>query len=131
MAEKPDQLFETMLKEAGVPTTEAAMKAEWDAINAAEGSQITNNSAWSPFPRRPVAPHPELLLKGELRGLAPERHLCSVVPAIHDATAVNPFQQLALVALVLARRKRGSVEILLLPDPAAGQRKSLPPHPAG
>ena len=49
MAEKPDQLFETMLKEAGVPTTEAAMKAEWDAINAAEGSQITNNSAWSPF----------------------------------------------------------------------------------
>ena len=49
MAEKPDQLFETMLKKAGVPTTEAAMKAEWDAINAAEGSQITNNSAWSPF----------------------------------------------------------------------------------
>lgn len=49
MAEKPDQLFETMLEEAGVPTTEAAMKAEWDAINAAEGSQITNNSAWSPF----------------------------------------------------------------------------------
>ena len=31
MAEKPDQLFETMLKEAGVPITEAAMKAEWDA----------------------------------------------------------------------------------------------------
>ena len=25
------------------------MKAEWDAINAAEGSQITNDSAWSPF----------------------------------------------------------------------------------
>ena len=49
MAEKPDQLFETMLEEASVPTTEAAMKAEWDAINAAEGSQITNNSAWSPF----------------------------------------------------------------------------------
>lgn len=49
MAEKSEQLFEAMLKEAGMPTTETALKAEWDAINTAEGSQITNNSAWSPF----------------------------------------------------------------------------------
>ena len=41
--------FTRMLKEAGVPTTEAAMQAEWDAINDAQGSQITNDSAWSPF----------------------------------------------------------------------------------
>ena len=51
MAEKPDQLFETMLKEAGVPITETAMKAEWDAINAAEGSQIIRQSkgSWGNF----------------------------------------------------------------------------------
>lgn len=44
-----DKLFEGMLKEAGVPVTEAEMEARWKAINEAEGSLITNDSAWSPF----------------------------------------------------------------------------------
>ena len=49
MAENPDQLFEAMLQEAEIPTTAAGMQSRWDAINVEEGSQITNNSAWSPF----------------------------------------------------------------------------------
>ena len=44
-----EQIFEKMLSEAGIPTTEAGMRGRWDTINAEEGSQITNNSAWSPF----------------------------------------------------------------------------------
>jgi uncharacterized phage protein gp47/JayE len=43
------ELFEGMLKEAGVPTTEAEMEAQWKQINEDEGSLITNDSAWSPF----------------------------------------------------------------------------------
>ena len=42
-------LFENMLKEAGVPTTEEEMEARWKAINEGQGSLITNDSAWSPF----------------------------------------------------------------------------------
>ncbi|WP_419787307.1 baseplate J/gp47 family protein [Pseudodesulfovibrio sp.] len=43
------ELFEDMLKEAGVPTTEAEMEAQWKQINEEEGSLITNDSKWSPF----------------------------------------------------------------------------------
>jgi len=44
-----DELFENMLKEAGVPTTEEEMEATWKQINEEEGSLITNDSNWSPF----------------------------------------------------------------------------------
>ncbi|BCS89961.1 baseplate J/gp47 family protein [Pseudodesulfovibrio sediminis] len=43
------KLFEKMLTEAGVPTTEAEMEAQWKQINEDEGSLITNDSSWSPF----------------------------------------------------------------------------------
>ncbi|HEU6437425.1 MAG TPA: baseplate J/gp47 family protein [Nitratidesulfovibrio sp.] len=43
------ELFTLMLREAGMPVTQAEMQQQWDALNTAEGSQITNNSAWSPF----------------------------------------------------------------------------------
>ncbi len=44
-----EELFTAMLRESGMPVTQEEMAAEWDAINAAQGSLITNNSAWSPF----------------------------------------------------------------------------------
>lgn len=44
-----DELFENMLKEAGVPTTEEEMETQWKQINEDEGSLITNDSKWSPF----------------------------------------------------------------------------------
>ncbi|MCJ2164662.1 MULTISPECIES: baseplate J/gp47 family protein [unclassified Pseudodesulfovibrio] len=43
------ELFESMLAEAGIPTTEADMTARWKQINEDEGSLITNDSKWSPF----------------------------------------------------------------------------------
>ncbi|EPR43144.1 Baseplate J family protein [Desulfovibrio sp. X2] len=44
-----NELFTGMLREAGMPVTQDEMQQAWDAINTAQGSQITNNSAWSPF----------------------------------------------------------------------------------
>jgi uncharacterized phage protein gp47/JayE len=44
-----DPIYKQMLDDAGIPTTEAGIKAEWDAINNAQDLQIANNSAWSPF----------------------------------------------------------------------------------
>lgn len=43
------ELFTTMLRESGMPVTQEQMLTEWDAINTAQGSLITNSSAWSPF----------------------------------------------------------------------------------
>ncbi|MCF8088963.1 MAG: baseplate J/gp47 family protein [Desulfotignum sp.] len=44
-----DPIYTQMLEDAGIPTTETGIKAEWDAINEAQELQIANNSAWSPF----------------------------------------------------------------------------------
>lgn len=43
------ELFTAMLREADMPVTTAEMQSRWDALNAEQGSRITNNSAWSPF----------------------------------------------------------------------------------
>lgn len=43
------ELFTHMLREAGMPVTTKDMQQQWDSINTAQGSRITNNSAWSPF----------------------------------------------------------------------------------
>ena len=49
MTAESDQLFTSMLQEAGVPVTEAEMQSRWDQINTEQGSQIQNDSQWSPF----------------------------------------------------------------------------------
>lgn len=49
MADNATELFTGMLRESGMPVTSEEMQTEWEAINAAQGSQITNDSAWSPF----------------------------------------------------------------------------------
>lgn len=43
------QDFETIVKDAGIPTTSEAMQAEWDLLNTEQGSTIKNDSKWSPF----------------------------------------------------------------------------------
>jgi len=43
------ELFTGMLRESGMPVTPEEMEKEWEAINTAQGSLITNDSAWSPF----------------------------------------------------------------------------------
>ena len=41
--------FEKIVRDAGIPTTEEEMQAQWDQINEDQDSLIKNDSAWSPF----------------------------------------------------------------------------------
>lgn len=41
--------FEETLRDAGIPTTEAELKKAWEAEVAAQGSKLSNTSAYSPF----------------------------------------------------------------------------------
>ena len=41
--------FEKIVRDAGIPTTEEEMQAQWDQINEDHDSLIKNDSAWSPF----------------------------------------------------------------------------------
>lgn len=41
--------FNQALRDAGIPTTEAELRAAWEAEAAAQGSKISNTSSWSPF----------------------------------------------------------------------------------
>ena len=42
-------LFTNMVREAGMPVTEAEMQAEWKRLNTEEGSLVQNDSQYSPF----------------------------------------------------------------------------------
>ncbi len=44
-----NNIYEQMVKDAGIPTTEEAMKQKWEELNQAEGMLINNDSAWSAF----------------------------------------------------------------------------------
>ena len=41
--------FEKIVKDAGIPTTEAEMRQQWNQINEDQGSLIKNDSKWSSF----------------------------------------------------------------------------------
>ncbi|HGM5587113.1 TPA: baseplate J/gp47 family protein [Pseudomonas putida] len=41
--------FKKALQDAGVPTTEAGLRAAWEKEVAAQGAKLSNTSAWSPF----------------------------------------------------------------------------------
>ena len=41
--------FKQALSDAGVPTTEAKLRAAWEAEVVAQGSKLSNTSVWSPF----------------------------------------------------------------------------------
>lgn len=43
------ELFTGMVRESGMPVTDAGMRAEWEALNAEQGSLIRNDSDFSPF----------------------------------------------------------------------------------
>ncbi len=42
-------VYEKMVVDAGIPTTQKEMQAKWDELNAAEDVRIANDSNWSPF----------------------------------------------------------------------------------
>ncbi|KHL70595.1 hypothetical protein SF06_06790 [Pseudomonas flexibilis] len=41
--------FNQVLRDAGIPTTDAELRAEWEKEVKAQGSTLSNTSAWSPF----------------------------------------------------------------------------------
>jgi uncharacterized phage protein gp47/JayE len=41
--------FNQVLRDAGIPTTDAELRAEWEKEVTAQGSTLSNTSAWSPF----------------------------------------------------------------------------------
>lgn len=41
--------FKQALTDAGIPTTEAGLRAAWEAEVVAQGSKLSNTSTWSPF----------------------------------------------------------------------------------
>ena len=41
--------FTKIVRDAGIPTTQEEMQDQWDQINEDQGSQISNDSRWSPF----------------------------------------------------------------------------------
>ena len=41
--------FKKALSDAGIPTTEAKLRAAWELEVVAQGSKLSNTSAWSPF----------------------------------------------------------------------------------
>ena len=49
MSTGPDVDFKEALQEAGIPTTEAALKKAWEKEVAEQGSKLSNTSAFSPF----------------------------------------------------------------------------------
>ncbi|MGB3222520.1 MAG: baseplate J/gp47 family protein [Desulforhopalus sp.] len=44
-----DSVYKQMVIDAEIPTTQAAMQAKWDELNAVEEVKISNDSNWSPF----------------------------------------------------------------------------------
>lgn len=47
--QEQDAIFTGMLKESGMPVTEAEIRAEWEKTIDENEVKISNNSAWSPF----------------------------------------------------------------------------------
>ena len=41
--------FKQALADSGIPTTEAGLKAAWEAEVTAQGAKVANTSDWSPF----------------------------------------------------------------------------------
>jgi len=44
-----DEDFKQALTDAGIPTTEAGLRKAWESEVAAQGSKLSNTSAYSPF----------------------------------------------------------------------------------
>lgn len=49
MSKETQEIFKAMLKESGMPISEAEAKAEWNKCVQEQGTLVKNNSAYSPF----------------------------------------------------------------------------------
>lgn len=90
--------FNKILKDAGVPTTQAEMDAQWKADVAASGSTINNDNAYSPFWRvvNALITQPALWLMGFMAD--------TVLPAAFVKYASGTFLELLADGVNLTRK---------------------------
>ncbi|WP_183786207.1 baseplate J/gp47 family protein [Pseudomonas sp. JAI115] len=109
--------FKAALREAGIPTSEAELKKAWEQEVAAQGSLLSNTSAYSPFWRivtalvtKPVMWLIELLIH-------------TVLPNFFVKTAVDGWLDMLAWAVNVERKKatKAQGELLFTRASAAGE----------
>ena len=100
--------FKQALSDAGVPTTEAKLRAAWEAEVVAQGSKLSNTSAWSPFWRLVTAlvTKPVLWLIEFIAG--------TVLPNFFVKTAVDAWLDMLAWQVNVTRKPATKAEGLLL-----------------
>ena len=94
--------FNQVLRDAGIPTTEAELRTEWEKEVKAHGSTLSNTSAWSPFWRIVTAlvTRPVLWLLGFITG--------TLLPNLFVKTAKDAW--LDLLAWAYDIERKGAVK---------------------
>jgi uncharacterized phage protein gp47/JayE len=100
--------FTQALRDAGIPTTEAELRAAWEAEAAAQGSTISNTSSWSPFWRviTALVTKPVLWLLGFISG--------TVLPNFFVKTATGSWLDMLAWAVNVTRKQASKAEGVLL-----------------
>lgn len=113
--------FKQALADAGIPTTEAALKAAWEAEVVAQGSKLANTSAYSPFWRVVTA----LVTKPVLWLLTFVSD--TVLPNFFVKTATGAWLDMLAWAVDVERKGRTKAQgVLLFTRSAAGGTLEVP-----
>lgn len=100
--------FKKALSDAGIPTTEAKLRAAWELEVAAQGSKLSNTSAWSPFWRviTALVTKPVMWLIDFLAG--------TVLPNFFVKTAIGAWLDMLAWAVNVTRKPATKAEGMLL-----------------
>lgn len=100
--------FKQALSDAGIPTTEAKLRAAWELEVVAQGSKLSNTSAWSPFWRviTALVTKPVMWLIEFIAG--------TVLPNFFVKTAIGAWLDMLAWAVNVTRKPATKAEGLLL-----------------
>ncbi|RUT39786.1 hypothetical protein WG29040_05565 [Pseudomonas sp. PAMC 29040] len=100
--------FKKALSDAGIPTTEAKLRAAWEREVVAQGSKLSNTSAWSPFWRviTALVTKPVMWLIEFIAG--------TVLPNFFVKTAKDAWLDMLAWAVNVTRKPATKAEGLLL-----------------
>ncbi|WP_095051473.1 baseplate J/gp47 family protein [Pseudomonas sp. Irchel s3b2] len=100
--------FKQALNDAGIPTTEAKLRQAWESEVAAQGSKLSNTSAWSPFWRviTALVTKPVMWLIEFIAG--------TVLPNFFVKTATGQWLDMLAWAVDVTRKPSTKAEGLLL-----------------
>lgn len=100
--------FNQVLREAGIPTTDAELRAEWEKEVEAQGSTLSNTSAWSPFWRilTALVTKPVLWLLGFVSG--------TLLPNLFVKTATGAWLDMLAWAYDIERKAAAKAQGTLL-----------------